>query len=87
MNSTQTDPQLHIAIYKSDNTTYKQYVITSDTPKQVIDLTADLAEARLGEKIVSTQFTSTNFGEDLDEYYQHCINILSNIFISYTYNE
>jgi hypothetical protein len=87
MNSTQTDPQLHIAIRKSDNTTYKQYVVTVDTHKQVIDLTADLAEARLGEKIVSTQFAGTNFGGDLDEYYQHCINILSNVFISYTYHD
>jgi hypothetical protein len=30
MNSTQTDPQLHIAIYKSDNTSYKQYVVTTN---------------------------------------------------------
>jgi hypothetical protein len=87
MNSTQTNPQLHITIQKSDNTTYNQYVVTVDTTKQVIYLTTDLAEARPGEKIVSTEFTSTNFGGDLDEYYQHCINILSNLFISYTYNE
>jgi hypothetical protein len=82
MNFTQTDPQLHIAIYKSDNTTYKQYVVTVDTPKQVIDLTVDLAEARLGEKIVSTQFASTTFEGDINENYQHCINILSNVFFS-----
>jgi hypothetical protein len=87
MNSTQTDPQLHIAIYKSDNTTYKLYVVTADTHKQVIDLTIDLNKARFGGKIVSAQFTSTTFGGDLNEYYQHCINILSNVFISYTYNE
>jgi hypothetical protein len=31
MNSTQTHPQLHIAIYKSDNTNYKQYVVTANT--------------------------------------------------------
>jgi hypothetical protein len=86
-NPTELPPQLHIAIYKSDNSTYKQYVVTADTPKQVIDLTADLATARLGEIIVSTQFTSTNFRGDLNEYYQHCINILSNLFISYTYDE
>jgi hypothetical protein len=50
-NFTQTDLQLHIAIYKSDNTTYKQYVVTADTPKQVIDLTADLADARQEKKL------------------------------------
>jgi hypothetical protein len=69
MNSTQTDPQIHIGIYKPDSINYKQYIITADTPKQVIDLTGDLAEARLGEKIVSAQFSSSNFGGDLNEYY------------------
>jgi hypothetical protein len=86
-NPTELPPQLHIAIYNSDSTPYKQYIVTADTAKQVIDLTVDLAEARPGEKIVSAQFTSTSFGGDLNEYYQHCINILSNLFISYTYNE
>jgi hypothetical protein len=87
INSTQTDPQLHTAIYNSDSTNYKQYVVTADTPKQVIDLTVDLGEARQGEKMVSVQFTSTNFEGDLNEYYQHCINIVCNVFILYIYNE
>jgi hypothetical protein len=79
--------QLWIEIINPNNTLYHNYMATPTAPKIVIDLTADLANARPGEKIVSAQFTSTNFGGDLNDYYQPCVNILSNIFISYTYDE
>jgi hypothetical protein len=29
----------------------------------------------------------TAFGGDSNDFYQHCVNILSNVFISYTYDE
>jgi hypothetical protein len=45
-------------------------------------LTADLAEAGPNEKIGSVQFAPMG---DIDEFYKDCVNILSNVFISYTY--
>jgi hypothetical protein len=86
-NPTELPPQLHIAIYNSDSTNYKQYVVTADTPKQLSDLTSDLAEARPGEKIVSAKFTPNEFGKSSEIFYKDCVNILSNVFISYTYDE
>jgi hypothetical protein len=53
----------------------------------VIDLTADLAVVRLWQEINSTIFTSSNYGGTVDTYYKDCINILNNIFISYTYDD
>jgi hypothetical protein len=47
-------------------------------------LTAELADARPGEKIGSVQFAPM---DDTNEFYNHCVNILSNIFISYTYKD
>jgi hypothetical protein len=61
---------------------YKEYTITEDEPKLVIDLTADLAAAREGKEIVSALFAPSTYGGDVDTYYKDCINILSNIFIS-----
>jgi hypothetical protein len=87
MNSTQTDPQIHIGIYKPDSTNYKQYIVTLNEPKQVIDLTADLAAVREGKEIVSAQFSPAAYGGDVDIYSKDCDNILSNVFISYTYDE
>jgi hypothetical protein len=56
--------------------------------KVVIDLTADLAVARPEkEEIVSSQFMVNEYGGNSETYYKYCINILSNIFISYTYDE
>jgi hypothetical protein len=73
INSTKTDPLLAIFILYQNGKVYKNYTVTADTPKQVIDLTA--------------QFILNEIGGDLDEFYQHCVNILSNIFISYTYED
>jgi hypothetical protein len=80
-------PQLYIEIYNSNGNIYKIYTITTSEPKVVIDLTTDLAAARPGEKIVSAQFTPADFGRNSDEFYQHCVNILSNVYISYTYED
>jgi hypothetical protein len=87
INSTRLTPRFLISIHNSNNSSMIQYIITADTPKHVIYLTADLAEATQGEKIVSAQFTSTDFGGDLNDFYQHSISLLSNLFISYTYDE
>jgi hypothetical protein len=89
MNSGYPSPQIVIAINNSDcsNSLYKSYRISESEPKVVIDLTADLAAAREGKEIGSAHFRFNEFGGDPDEYYQHCINILNNVFISYTYNE
>jgi hypothetical protein len=86
MNS-QTDPQLQIIISSSIGSIYKKYIITPDTPEQVIDLTADLAEARPKEEIVSTMFPIIDFDASSEKFYQHCINVLSNVFILHTYDE
>jgi hypothetical protein len=80
--------QLYIEIYNSSGDIYNAYTITTSEPKVVIDLTADLAAARREqEKNISAQFSVNDFGGDLNNFYQHCINILSNVFISYTYDE
>jgi hypothetical protein len=50
-------------------------------------LTDELAGARPGEEIKDDEFLSEGFGGDPDEFYRNCINILSNIFISYTYED
>jgi hypothetical protein len=77
---------LEILIYNSDNSGfYKEYVVTANEPKIVIDLTADLAVTRPGEDITGTQFTLAAFGGDKNVFHTHCINILKDIFISYTY--
>jgi hypothetical protein len=60
---------------------YKEYTITEDVPKLVIDLTADLAPAREGKEIVSAQFIRREYGKSIETYYKDCINVLSNIFI------
>jgi hypothetical protein len=75
-------PQLRIGIYESYGHLHKEYILTASDPKVVIDLTADLTTARSGQEIVSAQFATMG---DTDEFYKACVNILSNIFISYTY--
>jgi hypothetical protein len=50
-------------------------------------LTAALAEVRPGEEIVSAQFILSEWEGSADDFYQHCTNILSNVFISYTYKD
>jgi hypothetical protein len=80
--------KLEILIYNSDNSGfYKEYVVTASSPKVVIDLTADLAVTRPEGDIKSTQFKLTDLGGDQNVFYQYCVNILSNIFISYTYED
>jgi hypothetical protein len=87
LNSTQTDPQLNIKIANKFGNLSKEYTITQNEPKVVIDLTADLAAAKPGEEIVSAKFTQSLYGENSEIFYKDCVNILSNIFISYTYDE
>jgi hypothetical protein len=87
INSTAVTPQIYTIIRNSSNIIIKTYTINQFKGKVVIDLTADLAIVRLNEKIVSTQFTPADFGGDPNEFYEHCVNILSNIFISYTYED
>jgi hypothetical protein len=80
-------PQFIIKLHDSNNNLIKDYVVKASAPKAVYDLSADLAIARPNEKIVSAQFTLVDFGGNSDDFYRHCVNILSNVFISYTYNE
>jgi hypothetical protein len=83
-----TSPRLYIEIRKNNADIHKCYTITLTTPKIVIDLTDELATVRPNEEIKDAEFLSANFGVgDSDEFYRHCVNILSNIFISYTYED
>jgi hypothetical protein len=81
-------PLIFISIFNSNGNLINQYTVKADTPKKVIDLTADLARIRPEDKeIVSAKFSQSLFGGTSETFYQHCINVLSNIFISYTYDE
>jgi hypothetical protein len=87
LNSTTTF-QLSIFIYNSSGSKYKEYIVKPDTPKVVIDLTTDLAVARPGEEFTFLKFCKVNNSEKTaDEFYQNCVNILGNVFISYTYED
>jgi hypothetical protein len=92
INSTSyTSPRMFIEIYHLNGYRYKEYIITVDERKVVIDLTADLAAARSEneeeQKIVSAQFLLSTYGVDSETYSKDCINILSNFFFSYTYED
>jgi hypothetical protein len=89
INSTKVDPKIQILIHKLDGQTYKKYEATRDTPKVTIDLTADFAAARSEPtEITFLQFRKpTNPTRTADEFYQDCINILPNVFFSYTYED
>jgi hypothetical protein len=88
VNSTNyASPQLYIEIRENNADIHKSYTITADTPKVVIDLTDELAAARPGEEIKDAEFAFADFGGDSDEFYLHSVNILSNVFISYTYED
>jgi hypothetical protein len=78
-------PRIYILISNLNGSKYKEYIITQTPPKVTIDLTADLGAARSGEEIIHAQFAPTEFGGDLNEFYTHCINILPNVFFSYSY--
>jgi hypothetical protein len=45
VNSYTGDPQLFVRINTSNNDVHKQYIVSANEPKVVIDLTADLAAA------------------------------------------
>jgi hypothetical protein len=77
-------PQLYIEIRGIYGGLHKSYTITASEPKVVIDLTAELAAIREGEEIIYCRFLPTG---DLDTFYKDCVNILSNVFISYTYED
>jgi hypothetical protein len=77
-------PRLYIEIKKNNADIHKSYIITPITPKVAFDLTADLAACRSGQEIISAQFIPTG---NPDTFYQHCVNILGNVFISYTYED
>jgi hypothetical protein len=81
-------PQLILSIKYTSGSGYKQYVVTLDMPKVTVDLTADLAVARPGEEIVSFKSKKSDTPWiTKDVYYQDCVNILGNLFISYTYKD
>jgi hypothetical protein len=86
-NSTEIYPQLAIRIYDSTGNSKMDYIVKQDQPKYVFDLTTTLAGVRPGEEIVSAQFMLTEWARSVDDFYKHCINILSNVFISYTYKD
>jgi hypothetical protein len=78
---------LEILIYNSDNSIYKEYVVTANEPKIVIDLTADLAITRFGQDITTTQFKLAEFGGDQNTFHMRCVHILKNMFFSYTFED
>jgi hypothetical protein len=81
-------PQLILSIKYTNSSGYKQYVVTQDTPKLTVDLTADLAVARPGEEIAFFKFRKSDTPWiTKDVYYQNCIDILGNVFISYSYKD
>jgi hypothetical protein len=77
-------PRLYIEIRGNYGDIHKSYTITASEPKVVIDLTAELAVTRPTQEIISAYFVA---GEDKDQFYKDCINILSNVFVSYTYED
>jgi hypothetical protein len=89
INSTRSVPRIMVDILKLNGQTDKRYEVTLDTPKVMIDLTADFAAVRSElADITSLQFLkSQNPERTADQFYQDCINILSNVFISYTYKD
>jgi hypothetical protein len=83
ISTTKTTLQLILSI-----SGYNQYTATKDTPKVVIDLTADLAVARPGKEIAFFKFKKSDTPWiTKDVYYQNCIDILDNVFISYSYKD
>jgi hypothetical protein len=80
------DPKLSIRIYASNNNLHKEYIVKANEPKVIIDLTAELAVAIPGKEIKSANFSGDLY-DNLEIFYQHCINILNNVFISYTYED
>jgi hypothetical protein len=79
-------PRLYITFYTSCGGAKVDRSVTESSPKYVYDLTAELASARLGEEIVSAQFMlSEHTTRTADQFYKDCLNILGNVFISYTY--
>jgi hypothetical protein len=79
-------PRLYILFYTSTNGMKYSRSVTENSPKFICDLTAQLASARPGEEIVSAQFMlSEHPTRTADQFYKDCVNILSNVFISYTY--
>jgi hypothetical protein len=79
---------IKISVLNSNNTLYKEYRVTASEPKVVIDLTADLAIARPGKEITSLQVKESDHPtRTADQFYQDCINILTNVFISYSYTD
>jgi hypothetical protein len=87
VNSGTQSPELYIEIFENYGIIYSGYKITPNTPKLVIDLTAVLAEARPEEKITDAKFPVSGYGKYSEMFYKDCVNILSNVFISYTYDE
>jgi hypothetical protein len=77
-------PHLPIIINQNYGQVHKEYIVTASGPKVVIDLTAELVAVRWGEEIVSTGFVANG---DPNDFYKDCVNILSNVFISYTYED
>jgi hypothetical protein len=85
LNSTYYDfPRLYVVIYNKGYLT-KDYILTPNESKVGIDLTAELALYNPGEEIISPQFTPNEYQAILDAFYKDCVNILSNVFISYIY--
>jgi hypothetical protein len=81
-------PSIIVRILKLNGQLNEEYIATQDTPKVTIDLTVDFALARSGAEIASLQFLkSQNSTRTADKFYQDCINILSNVFFSYTYKD
>jgi hypothetical protein len=71
INSTNTDPLLAIFILHQNGNVYKNYTVTADAPKQVIDLTAVVSPE---QKIKDAQFTLSTLCQHPKQYI-HLIHI------------
>jgi hypothetical protein len=89
VNSTLSTPKIVVGILKTNGQPYKEYVATQDTPKVIVNLTTDIPGARPGVvEITNLKFCkSENSTRSADQFYQDCVNILGNAFISYSYKD
>jgi hypothetical protein len=86
-NKNYTSPRLAVMMYELNSSSANSYITTLTEPKVVIDLTAELTSLRLGEEILFAQFPTAEYQETPEIFYKDCVNILSNVFISYTYED
>jgi hypothetical protein len=87
INSTVVISQVYIEIFHSSGNSKKKYIMRQYVPKVIIYLTADLITAILRRKIVSVHFMYSEYRVSPNTFNKNCINILSNVLISYMYKD